>query len=545
MANIRDITGKNRVFTGTDGIKLPEGTTAQRPGSPADGELRFNTTTNLAEYYDGTSWKPIDSPPTITAVSPTSWASDGATRQTFTISGSNFQSGATAKFVGSDGTEYTGVNLSVTSSSTVTIQNTTAMNVSKEPYDIIITNPSGLAATIEDAVDAGGVPSFSTSADTTVATTYEGAAANTDFNETTIKATDPDGTAVTHTISAGALPNGLSLSTAGDITGTISGSSVQTYTFTVSATDGTNVVTRQFNISNSEAPSIEYLVVAGGGGGGGSSDNQNNYAGAGGGGAGGYRTGTVSDPGAARVYTVTVGGGAGTTAYNANGASGSVSSLAGTNTFTTITSAGGGGGGRENFTGNAGGSGGGGGASNGERPYNGNAGAGNTPSVSPSQGNSGGAGRNSPSQPYGGGGGGGASQAGQPGNAPSPHDAGEGGTGTANSITGSSVTYAGGGGGGCHDGTGAEGGSGGGGRGGQHNGPQNGQAGTANLGGGGGGCGPNSPNAGDGGAGGSGVVILKVPSVNYSGTTSGSPTVNTSGDYKVITFNSSGSYTVS
>ncbi len=545
MANIRDITGKNRVFTGTDGIKLPEGTTGQRPGSPGDGEIRFNTTTNLAEYYDGTSWKPIDSPPTITAVSPTSWVSDGATRQTFTVSGSNFQSGATAKFLGNDGTEYTGVNLTVVSSSSVTLQNTTSMNVSKEPYDIVITNPSGLAATIEDAVDAGGIPAFSTSADTAVASTYEGAVANTDFNETTIKATDPDGTAVTHTISAGALPNGLSLSTAGDITGTVSGSSIQTYTFTVSATDGTNVVTRQFNIPNTAAPTIEYLIVAGGGAGGGSSDNQNNYAGAGGGGAGGYRTGTVSDPGAARVYTVTVGSGAGTTAYNANGASGSASSLAGNNSFTTITSAGGGGGGRENFPGNSGGSGGGGGAANGERPWGGNGGSGNTPSTSPSQGNNGGQGRNSSNPPHGGGGGGGASQAGQSGESPSPQSAGEGGDGTANSITGSSVTYAGGGGAGTHNGTGADGGSGGGGEGGQHNGPQNGTNGTANLGGGGGGCGPNSSNAGNGGGGGSGVVILKVPTANYSGTSSGSPTVTTSGDYKVIKFNSSGSYTVS
>jgi hypothetical protein len=30
------------------------------------GQLRFNTDTNLAEYYDGTDWKPIDAPPTIT-----------------------------------------------------------------------------------------------------------------------------------------------------------------------------------------------------------------------------------------------------------------------------------------------------------------------------------------------------------------------------------------------------------------------------------------------------------------------------------------------
>jgi hypothetical protein len=30
MADSRDITGKNRKFTGTTGIKLPTGTTAQR-----------------------------------------------------------------------------------------------------------------------------------------------------------------------------------------------------------------------------------------------------------------------------------------------------------------------------------------------------------------------------------------------------------------------------------------------------------------------------------------------------------------------------------
>ena len=137
MSDIRDFSGKNRKFTGTTGVKLPSGTTAQRVDETA--QLRFNTTTNLAEYYDGTEWKPIDSPPTITGVSPTSWSSDGTTRQTFTVSGSNFQSGATAKFVGNDGTEYTGVNLNVVSSSSVTIQNTTAMNVSNEPYDIIIT----------------------------------------------------------------------------------------------------------------------------------------------------------------------------------------------------------------------------------------------------------------------------------------------------------------------------------------------------------------------------------------------------------------------
>jgi hypothetical protein len=34
-----------------------------------------------------------------------------------------------------------------------------------------------------------------------------------------------------------------------------------------------------------------------------------------------------------------------------------------------------------------------------------------------------------------------------------------------------------------------------------------------------------------------------VPTVSYSGTTTGSPTVTTSGDNTILTYNSSGSYT--
>ena len=63
-----------------------------------------------------------------------------------------------------------------------------------------------------------------------------------------------------------------------------------------------------------------------------------------------------------------------------------------------------------------------------------------------------------------------------------------------------------------------------------------GQAGQANTGGGGGG------GRTSGGQGGSGVVILKVPTSNYSGTTTGSPTVTTSGDFTIIKFTGDGSY---
>ena len=269
--------------------------------------------------------------------------------------------------------------------------------------------------------------------------------------------------------------------------------------------------------------SIDYLVVAGGGSGG-------SVYNAGGGGAGGYRTSTQSGV-AGNTITVTVGDGGAAVSSNSAGNSGSNSSISGTG-LTTITSTGGGGGGARNSAGANGGSGGGG--SSGESA--GAGGSGNTPSTSPSQGNDGG--DSSISAPaYAGGGGGGAGAVGADATSSA---AGNGGAGTASSITGSSVTRAGGGGGNAQPGSSA--GSGGTGGGGAGNSAESGTgtSGTANTGGGGGGARQN----GTSGAGGKGVVILSMPDADYSGTTSGSPTVATGVSGKtVLTFNGSGSYT--
>jgi hypothetical protein len=259
--------------------------------------------------------------------------------------------------------------------------------------------------------------------------------------------------------------------------------------------------------------SVDFLVVAGGGGAA--------VGNTGGGGAGGYRTSTQSVV-AGIVITVTVGDGG---ASGNPGNAGSDSSISGSG-LTTITSAGGGGG--KGAQGGSGGSGGGSG-------YNtATGGVGNTPSTSPSQGNNGG-GQNSTTPNYGSGGGGGASAVGGSGNG---SVGGNGGNGTASSITGSSVTYAGGGGGSAEfNATISSGGTGGGGAGGNAN--TNGTSGTANLGGGGGAAyTPSTP-----GAGGKGVVILSLPTTKYSSTTTGSPTVTTSGSNTILKFTGSGSYT--
>jgi hypothetical protein len=252
-----------------------------------------------------------------------------------------------------------------------------------------------------------------------------------------------------------------------------------------------------------------YLIVAGGGSGG-------SYGG-GGGGAGGYLTGTTSFVGGT-VYSVTVGAGASAVTGSTQGLTGSNSVALG------LTALGGGGGGSRNGTvsGLSGGSGGGG-------TYNGVAGGSGTSG----QGNRGGNG-NSGNGTGGGGGGAGAQGADVAG-----PQGWNGGVGLANSITGSSVYYAGGGGSGSDTAPASSGGLGGGGAGFSGNG--NGTAGTANTGGGGGGGG--SPGGYTSGAGGSGVVIFSVPTFAYSGVTTGSPTITTSGSNTIIKFTASGSYT--
>jgi hypothetical protein len=260
---------------------------------------------------------------------------------------------------------------------------------------------------------------------------------------------------------------------------------------------------------------VGYLVVAGGGGG---------AVTGGAGGAGGLRTtyGTNSGGGSsaesnitlsAQTYTITVGaGGAGLTSGPADGNAGSNS------VFGSITSIGGG----KGTNSGAGGTGGSGGTGRGSAA--GGSGTAN-------QGFNGGLGFGSWTS----GGGGGAGQVGQ--NAPADEQGGDGGNGLNITITGSNAGYAGGGGGAGGTSLGS-GGAGGGGNGGKSSVPAT--SGTTNTGSGGGA----QTNGGStiSGAGGSGIVVLRMNTSDYSGTTTGSPTVTTVGTETVLTYTGSGTY---
>ena len=67
-------------------MQLPKGTTAQRPTSPEAGYLRYNTTNNNVETYNGSAWVIVGDPDTST-VHVDSFSGDGVTTG-FTMGGS-------------------------------------------------------------------------------------------------------------------------------------------------------------------------------------------------------------------------------------------------------------------------------------------------------------------------------------------------------------------------------------------------------------------------------------------------------------------------
>jgi hypothetical protein len=486
---------------------LPVGTTEQRPASPGNGMIRFNTTTGYLEYYNATSWSSITSPPAITSISPINYSGNAGT--TITINGVFFDSTTTVEFSPSGGSYTQSSSVTFISSNQITATTPLDYTVAQGPLSIKVTTGAGLTAISANSLTTGSAPTWSTASGTLVTVSAASAVS------TSVLATDSEtgGAIQDYAITSGALPSGVTLNTS---TGAITGTSPSpltdtTYTFGITATDnaGNTTTERSFNIVVIGTQySVEYLIVAGGGGGGRAG------GGGGGGGAGGMLTGSTT-VNASNGYSFTIGA----------GASGSTSQYSGTlnngsnSTAFGLTAIGGGGGSSANQGSSFGSPGGNGGSGGGGAQRNGASGGSGTSG----QGNNGGTSTGSSSGDAGGGGGGKGS-------------AGVNGSGTTTGGAGGSgatwvngETYAGGGGGGYS----GAGGSGGGGTAGA-NGGGGGNA-TSNTGGGGGG----NNNSGNGGNGGSGIIIVR-----YSGSQKGTGgTVTSVGGYTYHTFTSSGTYT--
>ena len=239
---VLDNQSKENVDLDGQYVRVPHGTTAQRPSNPAAGYLRFNTTLGTLEQWNTNTnnWAAIDSPPIISslAYSGSNTATDPAGGETITLTGSNFKDGFTVTVGGTVAQSTQFVN-------STTVRFTTPVKTAGD-YDVVFTNSNGLAATLTAGISVNGVPAFTTAAGN-VGSVFEDEVMST----ITIVAAEPDSGTVAFSVTSGALPTGVSMSSAGAITGTpnVNQSVDTTYNFTVTATDDENQTTdRQFNL---------------------------------------------------------------------------------------------------------------------------------------------------------------------------------------------------------------------------------------------------------------------------------------------------------
>jgi hypothetical protein len=314
--------------------------------------------------------------PVVSSVSPTNaLTGDGTGNHTFTITGTGFTVGSTAKLLTSAGADVAFDSVTRNSATQITgVIAKSSLSNANEPYDVVVTTAENVTGRLDNQINIDASPVFVTASGSL------GTFTGNDSVNISVNATDPESAGnVTFELQSGTIPPGLSLSNSGADggTGIISGTATApasntTYNFTLRAVDAaSNTSSRAFSITvnkliqyetfNSsgtfsvpEGTTVVDVLVVGGGGGAG-----HDYGG--GGGAGGliFMPEYPVTPGGTVAVTVGCGGIGG----NINPALRNSAGLEGQDSaFGTLTAKGGGGGGggntnRSGFTGGSGGGG--------------------------------------------------------------------------------------------------------------------------------------------------------------------------------------------
>ena len=225
---------------------LPRGTTAQRPGTPTVGSMRYNTSTGFGELYTASGWAVVGQPPpTITSVSPTTYNGESGTQ--FIITGTNFTSEAIVKFITSTGTVTTAAITTFANSTTLAATTPVDFTVADEPLDVRVDQGS-VNVSLLDCIDCGGTPSWVTASGTLANIADSGGSYS---SIATIQATDPDaGSTISYSVVSGSTGGTVLNSSTGVISGDPTDvSSLTTHTFTARATDNAgNFSDRSFSI---------------------------------------------------------------------------------------------------------------------------------------------------------------------------------------------------------------------------------------------------------------------------------------------------------
>ena len=246
----------NKTIDGNDNIiHIKRGATVNRPVTATFGDQYFDTTEGSLFNYSSEGWvKVSQSPaPLISEISP----STAPVQNTqITVTGSDFQIGCAVQFIGTNGSLYNSPVVSFVSSSSL-VASTPSLPTAYEPYDVKVINPDNQFSVLDNILDAGSNPVWTTPSGS-LGSILEGAEIN--FQ---VVAGDPDGTSIVY--SSTDLPAGISINSS---TGYITGiapivSSNTTYTFNITASDGANTSSRSFSYLVTDIPFITTNLVVG------------------------------------------------------------------------------------------------------------------------------------------------------------------------------------------------------------------------------------------------------------------------------------------
>jgi Putative Ig domain/IPT/TIG domain len=252
---ISDPSGERGLFNNIDGLEThlhtARGSASARDaatlaGGVIAGDQWFNTDTNILQIYNGTTWANVYTPsPVITAVSPVT--TTGAPNVTVTISGLNFAINPTVYFVNAaNGNKIAATGIQFVNTSTITVQ-TPALLQSGSPYGVQVINLDTTNGQTGSLLSVNSGTAFTTAAGL-LYNSYVG-------NTITYPILATSSLALTFSLVSGSLPNGLSFSSAGVISGTLTAAG--TFNFTIRITDtATNTVDRAFSIVVAPTPTI-------------------------------------------------------------------------------------------------------------------------------------------------------------------------------------------------------------------------------------------------------------------------------------------------
>ena len=155
--------------------------------------------------------------PLINSISPTSIKESDAS-YSFTITGTNFDVGATGILIGSDNSQFAPTTSTRNSKTQITLfySSSTRLTGSLEPYSVKVSNQTGLNFTKTNQVSVDDKPVWVTEPGR-LGTIIASSSLTSSFQ---LSATDEEGTPVSYSLDTGTLPSGLTLITSsGEITG--------------------------------------------------------------------------------------------------------------------------------------------------------------------------------------------------------------------------------------------------------------------------------------------------------------------------------------